>query len=101
LVSLRNLPQHVDLYEIVLLSCPHEYAIDPVCKMQVDTRRAAGDLHFHNKMYWFCSLSCVERLLNSLSCMHNRHECTLRRCPNSHNRDASPAALTAVPLGAG
>ena len=61
LVSLRNLPQRVDLYEIVLLSCPHEYAIDPVCKMQVDTRRAAGDLHFNNKTYWFCSLSCVER----------------------------------------
>jgi adenylate cyclase len=61
LVSLKNLPQPVDLYEIVLLSCPHEYAIDPVCKMQVDTRRAAGDLHFNNKTYWFCSLSCVER----------------------------------------
>jgi YHS domain-containing protein len=29
--------------------------------MQVDTRRAAGDLHFNNKTYWFCSLSCVER----------------------------------------
>jgi adenylate cyclase len=61
LVSLRNLPQPVDLYEIVLLGCPREYAIDPVCKMQVDTRRAAGDLHFNSKTYWFCSLSCVER----------------------------------------
>lgn len=61
LVSFRNLSQPVDLYEIVLLSCPREYAIDPVCKMQVDTRRAAGDLHFNNKTYWFCSLSCVER----------------------------------------
>jgi adenylate cyclase len=61
LVSLRNLPQPVDLYEIVLLSCPREYAIDPVCKMQVDTRRAAGDLHFNTQTYWFCSLSCVER----------------------------------------
>jgi class 3 adenylate cyclase len=61
LVSLRNLPQQVDLYEIVLSSFSREYAIDPVCKMQVDTRRAAGDLHFNKKTYWFCSLSCVER----------------------------------------
>jgi class 3 adenylate cyclase len=61
LVSLRNLPHPVDLYEIVLSSCLREYAIDPVCKMQVDTRRAAGDLHFNKKTYWFCSLACVER----------------------------------------
>ncbi len=61
LVSLRNLPEPVDLYEIVLSGVSREYAIDPVCKMQVDTRRAAGDLHFNKKTYWFCSLSCVER----------------------------------------
>jgi len=61
LVSLKNLPQSMDLYEVVLSSCSREYAIDPVCKMQVDTRHAAGDLQFNNKTYWFCSLSCVER----------------------------------------
>jgi adenylate cyclase len=61
LVSLRNLSEPVDLYELVLLGCSREYAIDPVCKMQVDTGRAAGNLHFNNKTYWFCSLSCVER----------------------------------------
>ena len=61
LVSLRNLPQPIDLYEIVLSGVSREYAIDPVCKMQVDRRRAAGDLHFNKKTYWFCSLSCVER----------------------------------------
>ena len=61
LVALRNLPQPVDLYEIVLSSFSREYAIDPVCKMQVDTRRAAGNLHFNRKTYWFCSFACVER----------------------------------------
>ena len=61
LVSLRNLPQPVDVYQIVLSGCSREYAIDPVCKMQVDTARAAGALHFNHKTYWFCSLSCVER----------------------------------------
>lgn len=59
--SLKNLPQPIDLYEIVLSGSSRQYAIDPVCKMQVDRRRAAGDLHFNNKTYWFCSLSCVER----------------------------------------
>jgi adenylate cyclase len=60
-VSLRNLPQPVDLYEIVLSGSAREYAIDPVCKMQVDKTRAAGDLHYDGKTYWFCSLTCVER----------------------------------------
>ena len=61
LVSLKNLPQPIDLFEIVLSGFSHEYAIDPVCKMQVDKRHAAGELHFNEEKYWFCSLSCVER----------------------------------------
>jgi class 3 adenylate cyclase len=61
LISLKNLPQPVDLYEIVLSGFSREYAIDPVCKMQVDKRHAAGELHFNGDKYWFCSLSCVER----------------------------------------
>ena len=51
----------MDLYEIVLTGSPREYVIDPVCKMQVDRRRAAGDLRFNNQTYWFCSIICVER----------------------------------------
>lgn len=62
LVSLKNLPQPVDLYEIVLSGFSHEYAIDPVCKMQVDKRHAAGELHYNGNKYWFCSLSCAERV---------------------------------------
>lgn len=61
LVTLKNLPQPVDLYQIILAGVSREYAIDPVCKMQVDMRQAAGDLHFNQKTYWFCSLSCVEQ----------------------------------------
>jgi adenylate cyclase len=60
-VSLRNLPQPEDLYEIVLSGSVREYAIDPVCKMQVDTANAAGDLQYNKKTYWFCSLMCAER----------------------------------------
>ncbi|MEO8304112.1 MAG: adenylate/guanylate cyclase domain-containing protein [Betaproteobacteria bacterium] len=60
LVLLRNLPQPVDLYDVVLVGSAREYAIDPVCKMQVDTTHAAGDLHYERKTYWFCSLLCAE-----------------------------------------
>ena len=61
LISLKNFPQPVDLYEILFSGFTHDYAIDPVCKMQVDKRQAAGELHFNGDKYWFCSLSCVER----------------------------------------
>jgi adenylate cyclase len=60
-VSLRNLPEPMDLFELVLSGSPRQYAIDPVCKMQVDKHLAVGDLLFANKKYWFCSLECVER----------------------------------------
>jgi class 3 adenylate cyclase/YHS domain-containing protein len=59
--ALKNLSEPLDLYEIVLAASAREFVIDPVCKMQVDKRRAAGDLHFNDRTYWFCSLSCVER----------------------------------------
>jgi class 3 adenylate cyclase/YHS domain-containing protein len=61
MASLRNLPEPIALYEIVLASFARDYAIDPVCRMQVDTRDAAGDLQFDGKRYWFCSLECVRR----------------------------------------
>jgi adenylate cyclase len=60
-ISLKNLPEPMDVYEVVLSEASREYVIDPVCKMQVDKRRAAGDLHFDSRTYWFCSLACVER----------------------------------------
>jgi len=60
-MSLKNLPAPVDLFEVLIASCVRDYAIDPVCKMQIDTRRAAGDLLFDSKTYWFCSLACAER----------------------------------------
>jgi len=58
---LRNLPQAVDLYAIVLAGPARRPAIDPVCQMQVDPRRAAADTRFDGKTYWFCSRSCAEQ----------------------------------------
>ncbi len=59
--SLKNVPEPVDLYEIVVSGSLLQYAVDPVCKMQVDKRRAAGDVRFNDATYWFCPLACVER----------------------------------------
>jgi adenylate cyclase len=59
--SLRNLADPMELYEVILSGTSRQYAIDPVCKMQVDKQRAVGDLFFNDKKYWFCSLACVER----------------------------------------
>ena len=60
-MHLKNLPEPVHLYEIVLADVCRAYAIDPVCKMQVNITQAAGHLHYERNTYWFCSLSCVER----------------------------------------
>ena len=59
--TLKNLPVPVGVYEIALTGTARSYVIDPVCKMQVDLRRAAGQLRVDGRSYWFCSLSCVER----------------------------------------
>jgi adenylate cyclase len=59
--ALKNLSEPLDLYEILLAGSAREFVIDPVCKMQVDKRQAAGDLHVDGRTYWFCSLDCVER----------------------------------------
>jgi len=36
-------------------------AIDPVCGMTVDPRRAAGSYEYRGTTYFFCSKSCLER----------------------------------------
>lgn len=56
---LRNLPQPLDLYAIILASASRQYVIDPVCQMQVDSSHAAGDHCLNGRTYWFCSASCV------------------------------------------
>jgi YHS domain-containing protein len=33
-------------------------AIDPVCKMQVDEKKAAGKSEYQDKTYYFCSPVC-------------------------------------------
>lgn len=59
--TLKNLPAAVGVYEIALTGTTRNHVIDPVCKMQVDPRRAAGHLRVDGRSYWFCSLACAER----------------------------------------
>ena len=59
--ELRNVAEPVELFA-VLPEGEHagaELATDPVCRMAVDTQRAAGRLLFEGTAYFFCSLYCA------------------------------------------
>ena len=34
---------------------------DPVCRMQIDEKKAAGTSEYKGKTYYFCALSCKTR----------------------------------------
>lgn len=61
-VSLRNIAEPIDLYEIDLDQRVSDIAIDPVCSMRVPTR---GDrvisLTWNEQTTWFCGLPCAAR----------------------------------------
>lgn len=59
-MRLKNVAHAVDVYEVIVTATPRQFVIDPVCKMQVDRARAAGQLEFRGETYWFCSLACAE-----------------------------------------
>lgn len=59
MVKLKNLPQRVDLYRIVLSDSSEPFEIDPVCQMQVDPRSAVAHEWFDGTQYWFCSATCA------------------------------------------
>jgi Cu+-exporting ATPase len=44
-----------------VLDQPAETALDPVCGMKVNPRRAAGSLAHEGKTYYFCCSSCLEK----------------------------------------
>lgn len=44
-------------------------AIDPVCKMEVDERKAAWTTSYKGKTYYFCSSGCKTKFDNTLSSM--------------------------------
>ncbi|NHA01291.1 YHS domain-containing protein [Nocardioides sp. W3-2-3] len=58
-MSLRNVQQPVDLFEVALGGVDEHIDVDPVCRMRVVRAGAAGRLQHESKTYWFCSLECV------------------------------------------
>lgn len=57
--ELRNVAEPVELLDVELHPVPDSGAIDPVCRMRVERRHAAGRLGHAGRDYWFCSLECV------------------------------------------
>ena len=58
---LRNVAEPVELFA-ARREGEHagaDLAIDPVCRMAVDTQRAVGRLEFGGDTYFFCSLRCA------------------------------------------
>ncbi len=64
-VSLRNLRDPVDLYELVINPERCLGVIDPVCRMRIHTPQAKGRLRVAGTDYWFCSLECASRFAES------------------------------------
>ena len=56
---LRNLPEPVELFEIRLGASEPSGTIDPVCRMRVEPRFAAGSLCHAGQRFWFCSMPCA------------------------------------------
>ena len=58
-VPLKNVRGTIPLFSLAIMVGATEPAIDPVCRMLVDRRGAAGRLRFQGVEYWFCSLTCA------------------------------------------
>ena len=59
--SLRNVAEPVLLFEVLVETerSTRGLPIDPVCRMAVDPKNAAGSLQHSGVTYYFCSLPCV------------------------------------------
>lgn len=62
--KLRNIPEPLELF-VLNMPGDSESAIDPVCKMQIDRRSAAGQLVYEDERYFFCSLECAKKFVSS------------------------------------
>lgn len=60
-VTLKNLPDPIDLYAIGISDLARRYMIDPVCQMQVDSLDAGGTLMSGGRQWWFCASECARR----------------------------------------
>jgi adenylate cyclase len=58
-VPLKNVRGSVSLYSLALVLGVTDTPVDPVCRLPVDRRLAAGYLRFRGTDYYFCSLTCA------------------------------------------
>jgi adenylate cyclase len=60
-VSLRNVASPVELFTVSgdEVRRSSQLAIDPVCRMQLDPRRAAARVDFEGRVVYLCSAACV------------------------------------------
>ncbi|MGH9187140.1 MAG: adenylate/guanylate cyclase domain-containing protein, partial [Acidimicrobiales bacterium] len=64
-VGLRNVAEPVLLFQVELGFEPAGVVVDPVCRMQVDRRKAAGRLRHGSVDFWFCSLACAAKFASA------------------------------------
>lgn len=62
--TFKNVADPVQIHAVDLAPNPGVESIDPVCRMRVDHRSAAGYLRHEGNEYWFCSLDCASRFAN-------------------------------------
>lgn len=58
-VPLKNVRSAIRLFSLALVVGATDTPLDPVCRMPVDRRGAAGRLRYRGIEYWFCSLTCA------------------------------------------
>ncbi len=57
--SFRNVPEPVPVFRASTTGGPGAPDVDPVCRMAIDSDRAAGRLTYRGRTYRFCSLRCA------------------------------------------
>lgn len=61
-MTVRNAVEPVEIYALAIRSGGvGGDVIDPVCRMRVERRNAAGHLRYGDRDYFFCSLECTAR----------------------------------------
>lgn len=58
-VLLKNVRRPIPVYSLGLVVGATDTPVDPVCRMPVDRRAAAGRLRYREREFWFCSLTCA------------------------------------------
>jgi adenylate cyclase len=60
-VTLRNVAEPVDIYDVRVEATHAEAAVDPVCKMRSPGDGSGAVLSWQGQEIWFCGLPCVAR----------------------------------------